>query len=652
MRIKYVKLKNIRSYIDETVELPEGNTLLSGSIGSGKSTILLAIDFAFFGVQKNLSGSDLLRHGSNSGYVEICFEKNGKNFTIKRKLKRQNDRIAQISGSLTIDDIENEYTPTELKAKIMEMFGYPLDATKKDRPIFKYTVYTPQEQVKHVLLSDDRLQILRKIFGIDKYETVRTNVKFLLTELRSSIRELNALSSGLENSRAELDTVNKSMSELHILFETEKKELDALAEEIKDQTLQLKLLREQENKFKDLKQEHSVRTVMLEAKNKRLAQIISELSYTNNKLQSIPMSRDTNDISKDLQEKEKDRSNSISELAVAKKDAARIESMFKGGKCATCGQNIDVFSFSQTLQELKNIISSHEQKMQTYGDDIKFLQQELSKAQNASLIKNQQEEFLRRIKLSQDEKAALEHEKQEILAKLSELSLILSNQDDFSKKSKELETIIINLSDMRLAKEKNKSKLEQQIKSNQLSAEELSKQIASMEHAKRKSQEISALHEWIEGVFVQMMHTIEKHVMAALQKEFDVYFQRWFSMLMDDVMNVRIDENFAPVIEQNGYETDFVNLSGGEKTSVALSYRLALNMVINDMINTIQTKDMLILDEPTDGFSSDQLDRLRDVISNLKLKQILIVSHESKIDAYVDNIIRIHKEGHVSKVMK
>ena len=85
MKIKYVKLKNIRSYIDETIELPEGNTLLSGSIGSGKSTILLGIDFAFFGIQKNLSGSDLLRHGSNSGRIEVCFEKGGKIIIVKRQ---------------------------------------------------------------------------------------------------------------------------------------------------------------------------------------------------------------------------------------------------------------------------------------------------------------------------------------------------------------------------------------------------------------------------------------------------------------------------------------------------------------------------------------------------------------------------------------
>ncbi len=651
MKIKYVKLKNIRSYIDEKIELPDGNTLLSGSIGSGKSTILLAIDFAFFGIQKNLSGADLLRHGSNTGYVEICFEKGEKNLIIKRKLKRQADRIAQVSGSLMIDGVENEYTPTELRARIIELFGYPLDATKKDRPIFKYTVYTPQEQVKHVLLSDDRLQILRKIFGIDKYEIIRANSKLLLTELRSSIRELNVMSSGLESSRNELSSANKRSDELNLLLGIEKKELDSLAIEIKDQTEQLRQLREKESKLKDIKQDYSVRLAMQDSKQKRLLQINSELAYISSKLQSVPISRNSTEISKSLQEKEKERSVSISELAVAKKDATRIESMSKGGKCVTCGQNIDVFSFSQTLQELKNIIVVNEQKIQTCNEDIKFLQQELSKAEHANLIRTQQEEFLKRITIYQDEKQNLEKEKHELSARISELSLLLSSQGDFSKKIQDAENILLNLNEMRLTKEKDKSKLEQQIKSNQLLAEELSKQILSMEQARSKSQDISALHDWLEGTFIPMMHTIEKHVMAALQKEFDSYFQKWFTLLMDDAMSVRINENFAPVIEQNGYETEFANLSGGEKTSVALSYRLALNMVINDMINTIQTKDILILDEPTDGFSTDQLDRLRDVINNLKLKQIVIVSHEPKIDAYVDNIIRIHKEGHVSKIV-
>ena len=101
---------------------------------------------------------------------------------------------------------------------------------------------------------------------------------------------------------------------------------------------------------------------------------------------------------------------------------------------------------------------------------------------------------------------------------------------------------------------------------------------------------------------------------------------------------------------QNGYETEVSNLSGGEKTSLALAYRLALNKVINDVIENIKTKDLIILDEPTDGFSSEQLDKVREVIDMLHLSQVLIVSHETKIESFVDNVIRVRKEEHVSQV--
>ena len=59
---------------------------------------------------------------------------------------------------------------------------------------------------------------------------------------------------------------------------------------------------------------------------------------------------------------------------------------------------------------------------------------------------------------------------------------------------------------------------------------------------------------------------------------------------------------------------------------------------------------MIILDEPTDGFSSEQLDKMREVIEQLGMKQIIIVSHEGKIESFVQHVIRISKEGHVSSV--
>ena len=94
-----------------------------------------------------------------------------------------------------------------------------------------------------------------------------------------------------------------------------------------------------------------------------------------------------------------------------------------------------------------------------------------------------------------------------------------------------------------------------------------------------------------------------------------------------------------------------MNLSGGEKTSISLAYRLALNKVINDCIENIKTKDLLILDEPTDGFSSEQLDTLRDVLDIIKISQIIIVSHEPKIESYVNYVMRVQKIDHKSTIV-
>ena len=74
---------------------------------------------------------------------------------------------------------------------------------------------------------------------------------------------------------------------------------------------------------------------------------------------------------------------------------------------------------------------------------------------------------------------------------------------------------------------------------------------------------------------------------------------------------------------------------------------IALNKVINDIIGA-KTKDLLILDEPTDGFSSEQLDSMRDVLNELGLAQVIIVSHEPKMEGFVDSVIRIQKSEHVS----
>ena len=194
--------------------------------------------------------------------------------------------------------------------------------------------------------------------------------------------------------------------------------------------------------------------------------------------------------------------------------------------------------------------------------------------------------------------------------------------------------------------------LKKELEGNERMRAIIQKDIIQKEEAIGKLKKIRGVQEWLSQFFMNLMQVIERHVMLQINREFNEYFKNWFSTLMEDeTLSVRLNDDFSPVIEQNGYETFIENLSGGEKTSVALAYRLALNKVINDIVSEIKTKGILMLDEPTDGFSTEQLDKVREVLEALHIEQIVIVSHEAKIESFVDKVIRITKQEHVSRVI-
>jgi len=173
---------------------------------------------------------------------------------------------------------------------------------------------------------------------------------------------------------------------------------------------------------------------------------------------------------------------------------------------------------------------------------------------------------------------------------------------------------------------------------------------AAEQQVKKELAYVNELVDWLSGNFISMIQFTERNIMIRLREEFSEIFNKWFSVLVSETLRARLDEDFTPVIEQQGFEIDYAYLSGGERTAVALAYRLALNQVINSLLSRIKTKDIVILDEPTDGFSEQQLDKMRDVLQQLKVRQLILVSHEAKIESFVEKIIKFRKEDGVTKV--
>jgi exonuclease SbcC len=179
--------------------------------------------------------------------------------------------------------------------------------------------------------------------------------------------------------------------------------------------------------------------------------------------------------------------------------------------------------------------------------------------------------------------------------------------------------------------------------------EELEKEIQGKERERKASERLAEYEMWLEGFLMPTLEMIEKQVMMNINQEFNLNFQKWWSMLVEDPSKEsRIDEEFTPLVEQDGYEQDYNYLSGGEKTSLALAYRLSLNTIVQK-VSTGMKSNLLILDEPTDGFSKEQLFKIREILDELRCPQVIMVSHEKELEGFADQVVKIEKTDGISR---
>src|SRR3989338_5241835 len=234
MLLKKIKLNNIRIYENQEITFPVGSTLLSGDIGSGKTSILLAIEFALFGLQPTQRGSSLLRNGTLFGGVEMDFEVDGREITVERTLKK-NKAISQDYCSITIDGGKKEISVMELKNIILDLLNYPEEFSKKQNLLYKFTVYTPQEEMKQIILQDSetRVNTLRHIFGIDKYKTILNNIALLTSKIREEKRFRENLISNTEQDKLILVSKESELESKHYNLDSVEKELFSKTEERK-----------------------------------------------------------------------------------------------------------------------------------------------------------------------------------------------------------------------------------------------------------------------------------------------------------------------------------------------------------------------------------------------------------------------------------
>ena len=671
MRIKSLRLQNIRSYKDSTIDFPPGITLFEGDIGSGKSTILMALEFALFGFGSEKPAS-LLRANESSGTVGLIFDVAGDEYTVNRSLERKGSAINQRELSLKGPDGVIHLSAAELKEKILEIlkFNEPPNTNAKSQ-IYRYAVYTPQEEMKEILDKDSekRLETLRKALRVEEYKIAKDNTASLVNSLKSKATELRGQSSGLETKNAELEKKERQIAKD---TEDERKlgeETKVLGDRIRTLDDELSSLRDQEGKLSQFKllipeledQISRLEKEMGEAEERafRAQQSLGEWQAKIEQLQSLekPTEKPETTISEEMESLRKDSKRLRDDVQTKLVKLKDFEHIHQEGVCPTCETQVDAQEFTAKLNQKKEDWSKAKQEADSHEQKLETIEQlsEALKKYNLSIEKllTYKEQINFHNETIQREKGKIEELQPKKKDQQDKLDKALAEQEelqDVSARLKPLQDEKEQVGEELTGKGLSASRLSEGIRITKKNVAELKEEIANKQSQLNRANLLTEYRIWLQDYFAKALDNIERHVMSSYQQEFNGYFQQFFAALVEDqTKDARIDDDFTPLIEQDGYEQNLKYLSGGEKTSVALAYRLALNILVRKTAASMDS-NLLILDEPTDGFSREQLMKVRDIFTELQCPQVIIVSHERDLESFADQVFTVAKNEGISTV--
>ena len=672
MMLKALTLENIRSYKGEMrIQFPAGTVLFEGDIASGKSTILYAIEFALFGLG-DMKSSSLLRNGAKHGQVALRFEVDGKEYEVHRRLTKKGKIIQQDECYIDGPNGKTVLSASELKEKVLQLLGFNEPSNPRAQSvIYRYAIFTPQEEMKEVILKqpDERLQTLRKALRIEDYRIAAENTSTLLGRLKERTKYLEGVTQDFDAIKRKIEgeknLIAKLTDELGPLKQKErdlKEEIKIKNEKLKQLQRERETIRKSEATIPLLKKQIADKNSSVRLATEQNQSLKKRIDETQPRMIELESVRQPTEKSKDeLRRTQNELKTKLENLQKRKggfdERIANLNSILQQKICPVCERPVEPEEFRNKCQHVTAERSSLESEVSNCEKSIAEIERlidGLSRYETAqsqlSILRSQMKDNTDRIErsnrtvneLTEDIKV-LQARLKDALSEIEPLQQVLRSNDMLEKEVEKLNDELADVWKRISAKQTSVQ-----------SSEETKKELQTQLNQKTKWLEtLKSFREhnvWLGEYLAPTIVNIEKHVMTSINQRFAEQFVKWFQILIEDAdMQVRIDEDFSPIIEREGYEQDFNALSGGEKTSVALAYRLALNTTVQE-VATSGGSNLLILDEPTDGFSKEQLYRIRDILEELKCPQVILVSHEKELEGFADHVFKVSKSYGVSEL--
>lgn len=431
----------------------------------------------------------------------------------------------------------------------------------------------------------------QKCLNLKPGETLESFLKNQFTEVRAQISALEveqkSISASLKTAReadkysAMLDTLRERENEISVEGKSYKAEKETLLGEIDDFEKIQRDLSETEAKLKNLNNPRG-RIVHLEAETK------NEILF-----------------------REK--------LSEIEKNIERLES--------------DLRINAEKLESYKDLDANWKIYSNLRDETANAHREYLVNEANARLLPEREKAF-----------AAAENELNILSEKLAQAEKdFLSASENYDRERHQSEKIALLEAERRLAETRanlaNTQKLQAQAETELTRLAEVRKAMQSEFLEKDKLEKTAEATEFIRETLKKSAPLVAKNYIYYVSLEANQMFRE---ISGNAERTLKWTEDYGIMLEENGYERPFVNLSGGEQMAAALSVRLALLKQLSDV-------RLAFFDEPTTNMDAARRERLAEQISHITERktfdQLFVISHDDTFEGYVDNVISVGGNG-------
>jgi exonuclease SbcC len=691
MKIEIVQLENIRSHVKSTVPFTRGFNCLVGGLGTGKSSVLYAVDFALFGEPIGRSFEYLLREGVDSGKVTVQFTQNGRTYKLIRGLKRRGKGIGQDFEELKLFEDETLIASMKTDA-IAEQFKA---ITGLDKELYREIVWVRQEHLKELLdaAPRDRQRRLDELFGLSDYEVAWSNIAVYQRdyETEKRIYEKDPDVVGLEKLSDEYNRVTEEFALLEMELQDAVGKLAGAKRALEDADVKLEKLEEKKRRIEELRRKEAEVQAnlsniadVLASLNQRIdgkKTVIDNLRQRQNSLDSqvaackrtleetgVSANQPVEALRGQLAAFDDKLSSLKAEQEATMRnlqtDQKRTASLSMESRCPLCLQSLN--------DEYKNgLMQRIQQENVERQSTIKQLQVEIEKLQRTKAVANEAFSNLQTLTTrAEDLKPRLGEEEKnlgdltvEVEAK-RQLEVALGGQLEAIR----VEIGRFEVSDLEAARVQREQAFRQYylLESDLRTKENRKKDLLTrldetkerIDHAQEKLERMQKIARTVE--VLGAIRDAYRSIQPKLRSEFVKVLRNFVQQVLDGLvggeaplLNVVVDDTYTPYVKsESGANREVSNLSGGERTLLAFAYRLGLGQLIMQS-RTGHGLSMLLLDEPTEslGREDGSIDRLAEAISRFKaIEQIIAVTHSEAFAEKAEHVIILEKEAGISKI--